>query len=554
MTDQKIREYLLPERILWQRGEVMNAEYLLKYHTDQSFFGGDIGCILQSGSAVLLDFGQELSGGVKLVCNECSGNKNARLGITFGESAMEALSALGHKGACNDHAIRHEEVTVPWVGSVEFGNTGFRFVKIENVSPYAVSLRQAFALFVHSNVTATGTFCCSDERLNRIWDAGAYTVFLNMQDYVYDGIKRDRVVWIGDMHPETSAILRLYGKDERVERSLELVKNNTPSSEWMNAIPTYSMWWIKIVADYYLFTGDREFALRQLDYVRSTALKIAGCVLQDGTIDVADRFIDWPSSKNPEAQEAGVRSLLHIALKSALYLSEEVGEKPEKDWEVVCQQAIGRLSLKKSCNGKNKQAAALLAFSGLCDAEKINREQLSVDPYRGISTFLGYYVLLCRGMAHDVTGALDVIRRYWGAMLDLGATTFWEDFDLNWADGAKPIDSILRADEYDVHGDNGSYCYSGYRHSLCHGWAAGPVPFLSEYVLGVRVKEAGCKKLEIVPDLGDLTWAEGTFPTPYGTVRIRHERINGKVHTQVDAPKGIEYTVTLQERKTEQYF
>ena len=27
--------------------------------------------------------------------------------------------------------------------------------------------------------------------------------------------------------------------------------------------------------------------------------------------------------------------------------------------------------------------------------------------------------------------ALDVIRTYWGAMLDLGATTFWEDFNID---------------------------------------------------------------------------------------------------------------------------
>lgn len=542
MTDNKVREYLLPTRILWKSGTVTDAEYLLEYHTDQAFFGGDTGCVLSDGSAILLDYGKELSGGVKLICNECSLNKNGRVRITFGESAMEALSDLGYKEACNDHAIRSEELTVPWVGSVEYGNTGFRFVKIENTSGYPISLRQVFALFVHSNLTPTGTFRCSDERLNRIFEVGAYTVFLNMQDYVYDGIKRDRVVWIGDMHPETSAILRLYGKDERVERSLEFVKKNTPSSEWMNAIPTYSMWWIKIVADYYTYTGDKNFASRQLDYVREVALRIAECVLPDGSLDIGNRFIDWPSSDNPQAQEAGVRALCRIALTSALSLSRQVG-KGTQSWEFSCEQAIERLSLKKSCNGKNKQAAALLAFSGICDAEQVNRDLLCVDACDGISTFLGYYVLLCRGKAHDVAGALEVLRRYWGAMLDLGATTFWEDFDLKWAEGAKPIDSVLKKGEYDVHGDNGNYCYSGYRHSLCHGWAAGPVPFLSECVLGIRVVEAGCKKIEIVPALGDLQWAEGTFPTPYGTVFVRHEKVGGKVRTEYHAPEQVECIV-----------
>ena len=236
MIDKKIREYLLPEKILAE-SKTSDARCLLENNTDQAYFGGDCGCTLAQGAYLLLDFGRELSGGVKLICNECSGNKNARLRIVFGESAMEALSNLGEKGSSNDHAVRDETLTVPWVGAVEFGNTGFRFVRIENKSDYAVSLRQVFAVFVHSDIVPTGTFRCSDERINRIWAVGAYTVFLNMQDYVYDGIKRDRVVWIGDMHPETSAILRLYGKDERVERSLELVRKNTPESAFGGNTP-----------------------------------------------------------------------------------------------------------------------------------------------------------------------------------------------------------------------------------------------------------------------------------------------------------------------------
>ena len=162
---------------------------------------------------------------------------------------------------------------------------------------------------------------------------------------------------------------------------------------------------------------------------------------------------------------------------------------------------------------------------------------------RGVSTFLGYYLLRARGDAGDIGGALDLIRTYWGAMLDLGATTFWEDFDLAWAKGALPIDVLPERGAYDVHGDNGNYCYRGFRHSLCHGWASGPVPFLSEYVLGVRIAEPGCKKLIISPALGDLEWAEGTVPTPYGDVFVRHERDGEGVRTCFRAPDGIEISV-----------
>jgi hypothetical protein len=56
---------------------------------------------------------------------------------------------------------------------------------------------------------------------------GAYTVHLNMQDYLWDGIKRDRLVWVGDMHPETSTIAAVFGNNKVVPKSLDLVRDIT---------------------------------------------------------------------------------------------------------------------------------------------------------------------------------------------------------------------------------------------------------------------------------------------------------------------------------------
>ena len=547
MIDKKIHEYLLPERILLETGGVTDAKSLLRYNSDQAFFGGALGCILEPAAAVLLDFGKELSGGVRIICNECSGRKNARIRITFGESAMEALQPIGCKNATNDHAVRDEELTVPWVGEIEYGNTGFRFVRIENKSTYSFTFRQVFAVYVHCDAECVGVFRCSDERLDRIWEVGAHTVFLNMQDYVYDGVKRDRVVWIGDMHPETSAILRLFGADERVERSLELVRDNTPPSQWMNAIPSYSMWWLRIIYDYWLYTGKEGFIRRQIPYVRKLSKRLAACVDGEGQMTITDRFIDWPSSEDTDAQTAGVRALLKIALECAVRLLKTFGTAADVMGIISCEKAVERLCCLKAKTCTNKQAAALSVLAGLSDAEWTNDRLFSVEPLRGLSSFLGYYVLLARSIAGDTKGALDLVRGFWGKMVELGATTFWEDFNIDWAEGARPIDSILAPNEYDVHGDNGGYCYSGYRHSLCHGWAAGPVPFLSECVLGIRVLEAGCKCVAIVPDLGDLEWAEGTFPTPYGSLWVRHERVGDAIRTDFRAPQEVKCIVRVKD-------
>ena len=53
----------------------------------------------------------------------------------------------------------------------------------------------------------------------------------------------------------------------------------------------------------------------------------------------------------------------------------------------------------------------------------------------------------------------------------------------------------------------------------------------------------GCKKIKISPNLCDLEWAKGTYPTPYGVVEIEHKKVNGKVVTKVNAPDEVEVVV-----------
>ncbi|MBQ7930312.1 MAG: alpha-L-rhamnosidase, partial [Clostridia bacterium] len=136
---------------------------------------------------------------------------------------------------------------------------------------------------------------------------------------------------------------------------------------------------------------------------------------------------------------------------------------------------------------------------------------------------------------------LDGMREYWGGMLKMGATSFWEDFNLEWMENAAPIDEIVPEGKVDIHGDWGAYCYIKFRHSLCHGWASGPCPFMTHYILGIRIEAPGCKKLRIDPQLGDLAYAKGTFPTPYGLVTVCHTRQeDGTIRSYIAAPKEIE--------------
>ncbi|MCZ7636342.1 MAG: hypothetical protein M5U12_10075 [Verrucomicrobia bacterium] len=125
-------------------------------------------------------------------------------------------------------------------------------------------------------------------------------------------------------------------------------------------------------------------------------------------------------------------------------------------------------------------------------------------------------------------------------MLDRGATTFWEDFNLDWLTGSGRIDEVVPAGVKDLHGDFGAYCYENFRHSLCHGWASGPTAWLSQHVLGIQPVAPGFRQVRITPQLGRLRWAEGTYPTPHGLIEVRHERKpDGSVESQIQVPPGV---------------
>jgi alpha-L-rhamnosidase len=298
------------------------------------------------------------------------------------------------------------------------------------------------------------------------------------------------------------------------------------------------MWWIILQRDWYLAHGNLEYLQEQREYLTGLLPVLSEQIQPAGTVAWRGRlFLDWPSSDNPDAVHAGLTALLSLALKAGAELCGVLDETSAQEQALIAATRLQVPALPRP----NKQASALLALSGLYDANEVNAQILASEPLRGLSTFYGYYVLQARAQAGDHAGCLEVLRRYWGAMLDLGATSFWEDFDLSWAENASRIDELVAEGTHDVHAEYGNYCYKGLRHSLCHGWAAGPTAWLSEHVLGVRPLEPGCRKILVQPHLCDLDWVEGTYPTPHGVIRLRHERQEtGEITTRIEAPSGVE--------------
>lgn len=538
--------FVPPARLLWQsESGVTNAGSLLRSHAGQAVLKEpQPPCVLAASSGasagVLLDFGKEIQGYLELFTPMTASKDPVRVRVRFGESATEAMAELGGKqNAQNDHALRDQIVTLPWLGKITVGPSGFRFARIDAVDPaHPAQISQVRAVLQIRDIPYIGSFRCDDNRLNRIWEVGAYTVHLNMQDYLWDGIKRDRLVWLGDMHPEVSTIQAVFGFNEVVPRSLDLTRDITPVTEWMNGISSYSMWWVLIHEDLWMHQGNREYLAAQQGYLTPLLKRLANLVGPDGRERIDGlRFLDWPSSPNQQGVTAGLQGLLVMTLESGARLMTVLGDS---ETAKICSEAAARgRRVAPDVNG-SKSGAALLSLAGMLDARQTAEKVLKAGGPKGVSTFYGFYVLQALAKSGDIETALDFIRTYWGAMLDLGATTFWEDFNLEWTHNVARIDELAPPGKKDVHGDFGAYCYEGFRHSLCHGWASGPTAWLSQNVLGIKPLAPGCKRVRVTPQLGNLKWAEGAYPTPEGPIRVRHERKpDGSVASKIDAPPGI---------------
>ena len=307
---------------------VSNAEVLLLPGTGQAELGRKSMCSMHTTksdtASILLDYGRELHGGLKLVLGSAKPWRTASVRIRFGESVSEACSqndgGKRRKGySTNDHAMRDMVMQVPSDGQIEIGSTGFRFIRIDCLSPdMTIYLKEAPAIFRYRNIPYLGSFRCNDQRLNDIWMTGAYTVHLNMQEYLWDGIKRDRLIWLGDMHPEVATIMSVFGHNEVVNKSIDLACEQFPLPQWLNGISTYSMWYLIIQHEWYMHNGNIDFLRHHRAYITGVIDRIDECVDEEGNENLAkQRFLDWPSSPNQPGVEAGYRALLSWALKDA---------------------------------------------------------------------------------------------------------------------------------------------------------------------------------------------------------------------------------------------
>lgn len=276
------------------------------------------------------------------------------------------------------------------------------------------------------------------------------------------------------------------------------------------------------MCEYYLNYKDTEFI--RFIYPRAVSLMkfAAKRVNDDGFITKKGNdwiFIDWSEIDKDGAVCA--EQMLYIAANRAMaQLAAIIGEDGSK-----YSQIADEMTAKTTEYFWNEQKGAFIdtyesgkehvtrhanIFAIMYNIatehqrESIIKNVLLNDEITQITTpYFEGYELDVFGMIGNFDYIENKINTYWKGMLDLGATTVWEEFD----------PTLSGVEHYQMYGEK-------YGKSLCHAWGAAPIYLLGKYFVGVAPTADGFDKFTVKPHLGGFKYIKATVPILGGEVRV----------------------------------
>ena len=458
--------------------------------------------------AVLFDFGKEMFAKLRLF-----GKRGATYRIFYGESREEALDEANCE-QFEDLCAESEECVVSIAKA-------FRFAKVAEESGASFDA-EAVSEFLPMERKAD--FCCSDPLIDAIYQTAYETFFLNCKEFFFDGIKRDRWVWSGDVSQCHLMNFYSFFDTDISKRSAVGVAGKSPVKIFMNHIMDYSLLWVISLWDIYRYTGDIRFLRQNYGMMEEILAFTATRLTENGFLRGIGGdwvFVDWAELDNRGevcAEQIYYWKALKTAAAIARLLRRESAYESAADalkrriesafWDKRAGSYIYSLVNGAPDGLVRKQPnilAVLFEFCGERKKRSILKNVLLNDAVPAIHTpYMRFFELsaLCKLGQYDFV--FDEIKRYWGGMLRRGATTFWETFDENEQGAAA----------YAMYGRK-------YGKSLCHAWGASPLYLLGRYFAGVGPLKAGYKTFEAEPALNAMEWFSAEIPTNGGTVRLR---------------------------------
>jgi hypothetical protein len=542
------------------------------------------------------DFGREVGGRIRLRVSHVSGNP--RLGLAFSESDTFMTTTSDYSQdpsgvATETHYFRLDE-TGPVKDPVIRG--GFRYLMVFLDTPGAARLSKLRLNFTADPTNPdldeyAGAFLSSDETLNRLWYAGAYTtqmatigsntgrpypatpgpvtndvVVAPGRAFLSDGAKRDRYDWGGDNVVSNTVAYLTTGETVPSQNALDWFAAH-PSED--GQVPgvylpepagfnyswgEYAAWWTQNYWTHYLYTGDREYLEQWFPTLIGNVAWFESRVDEDGLWDVPGHAGGhWGYGQS--GKETYDNVVYVHSLTSAVAAAEAMGRDDlATQWRAQAERTTAAINatLWDAEAGAYREIAGSQAHPLDANALAVASGVAGPERAESVLTFIEENLTTPYGdVAVDVTSGTAVPRYISPFVSSHELQAFSEAGDHEGA-----MDVLRRTWTHMLEGDTSGTFWEtvspdgelglGSYTSMSHGWAAAPTNFLTHETLGVRPTGPGFKTFDVSPQPTDgLNWAQGRVPTPHGTIRTAWRRTEGGFRLTVEAPAGTSYTATV---------
>jgi alpha-L-rhamnosidase len=376
--------------------------------------------------------------------------------------------------------------------------------------------------------------------LKRILDVGWRTARLCAQETYMDCPYYEQLQYAGDTRVQALVSLYMTGDGRLMRNAIESINNSRTSegatysrapSRMQQYIPPFSLWWIGMVHDYWMYQDDPEFVREMLPGVQAVLAFFGAHQKQNGSLARMPwwNFVDWTRewrggvpAAGPDGSSAPLDLQLLLAYQWAAEMEESLGSKvlsgEYRRSAGTLQETISKLywdsnrhlyadTADRSAFSQHTNALAILA--GLVtgeEAKSLVDRTLSDRSLVQCSIYFRHYLHSAVNKAGHGDRYQDLLGP-WRAMLDLGLTT--------WAETEDPT----RSD--------------------CHAWGSSPNFELFRTILGIDSAAPGFRRVMIRPYLGPLTNVSGSIPHPRGEITVRMTLSEGKLHAEISLPDGV---------------
>ncbi|WP_255368833.1 alpha-L-rhamnosidase [Agromyces sp. CF514] len=526
----------------------------------------------------LIDFGQNLAGWIRL---EVTGDAGRQITIRHAE-------VLEHE-ELGVRPLRNAEATDRFIlsgGADVFEPTftfhGFRYAEVDGWPGTHDELASAArAIVVHSELTRTGTFECSDPLLNRLHANVVWTMRGNFVDVPTDCPQRDeRLGWTGDLSAfaptaaylfDVEAFLRdwlldLAEEQRHADGVIPLVVPDNIKYDWLDETAAalhrgsrvMALWsdaacWVPWAL--WQAYGDRTVLEQQYDSMVAYARLVDSVVGTRGLLDEGHQFGDWldPTAPPDAPLEAKADSSVvatACVYRSAVIAAEAAAALGRGDDAAEFGRLAGRIREAftdayvdggRITSDATAVYALAIAFDLLegdaLDAAGSRLAELAEEAGFTVTTgFAGTPFILG---ALTKTGHLDVAYRLlleqecpsWLYPVTMGATTTWERWDSMLPDGSINPGEMTSFNHYAF----------GAVADWMHTTVAGLSPLAPGYEQVLFAPRPG----------GGLTWAKGALETRHGRVAISWNVDGGRLAVDVEVPQGCRAVIRIPGRDDE---